>query len=133
MEAIHIRQVLEMLNEGKINPEEAEKLIESLVSAGTSTSLEDSPSSNNKKPLKFLRVSVVDNIDEIDIRIPIKLLRFGMKFSQVLPPEYRSRLEEHGIDLNSFRDYSDEELVDALADLSIKINDDTATVRVFAE
>ena len=134
MQDSHVRQVLDMLKEGKITVDEADRLIQQISASETSQSEHELAQPAKKGPPKFLRVSVVDNEDNVDIRVPIKLLKFGLDIGQVLPEEHRSKIEEHGVDFNSFKNVSGDDLVQALDGLTIDVNEENgAFVKVFLE
>lgn len=142
------RQVLQMLAQGKISPEDAERLLDKLASitepadaagaADPATETRDTtaspPPSGRNRP-KYLRV-VVDSTDgdKVNIRVPLGLIRAGMKLRAVMPEHARERLEERGLDLNHLSDLDGEELVDALRELSVDVDSDSGDkVRIFCE
>src|SRR5579859_3010870 len=106
------RQILEMLTEGKITADEAERLIDALE-------VEPSEPANgvmpHQKPRpKYLRVVVIENSageepSRVNIRIPLQLLRAGVKLASVVPPQamvkINEKLDESGvpIDLTEFK------------------------------
>lgn len=128
------RKILEMLAEGKITTEDAERLLEKIESA---------PSSAPKPPrkpgepckLKWLLVHVDSNDgDKVNVRVPISLIRTGIKLGAILPKGASERIQASGIDLNDLAKLADEELVEALADLQVDVNsEDGDTVRVYCE
>src|SRR5277367_6317969 len=89
------RKVLEMLSQGQITAEEAERLIAALDfgPAGMGTAAEPSPKA---KP-KYLRVAVEDqdgkgNPVKVNLRVPLQLLRAGVKLVSLIPPQARDRV-----------------------------------------
>lgn len=132
----HVRQVLDMLKEGKITVDEADRLIQQVASTeGDADQSVDTNQLPKAKHPKFLRICVEDQDDTVDVRVPLKLLKFGLNVGQVLPEEHRSKIEEQGVDFGSFKDLSNEDLAEALEGLSIDVNDasDSSTVRVYTE
>ena len=132
------RQVLEMLAEGKITAEDAEKLLGKLNGADPSPSEvpESRPGGGTRdgNP-KFLRV-VVDSHDgdQVNVRVPLALVRTGIKLSTMLPSHANESLEEHGIDLSKMSGLEGEELVEALKELTVDVDSaDGDKVRVFCE
>jgi hypothetical protein len=93
------KKVLEMLAEGKITADEADKLLERL-SGQPGTEAKPEESSSPSKP-RFLRI-VVDKPgqDQINVRIPLAFARSGSHLLAVLPARVRERLAERGIDLS---------------------------------
>jgi hypothetical protein len=142
------KKILEMLADKKISAEEAYQLlnvIDSDKEARDSSPREESSAKN--KP-KFLRVSVIpdpDNenaggVDRVNVRVPISLIRAGMKLTSLIPPEALDKmngaLKEKGIsfDMRSIKTEDIEELIDALADLEVDvISAKGEKVKVFAE
>jgi len=74
------KKILEMLSEGKITVGEAEKLMEALTKdQKESTEIKDA---SKTKVFKYLRVLVEPKDtggDRVNIRIPLNLIRAGMK------------------------------------------------------
>ncbi len=131
-------KILEMLAEGKITPEDAERLLQKLsVSAktGSAGSPDFSDAQGAKRRLKYLRV-VVDSSDgdKVNIRLPLALVRTGIKLSTMLPAQTGEKLEEQGIDLSHLSGLKGEELIEALWDLKVDVDsNDGDTVRIFCE
>lgn len=136
------RQILEMLAEGKINVQEAERLI---------AALEDKPSDSatassvTKQKAKYIRVTVdAENAPgrtptKVNIRVPMQLLRSGVRLAGLIPVQARTHVEDAlkkegiAIDLAQIRPENLEEIVDQLQDLTVDVDDDKAKVRIFAE
>ena len=138
------RQVLEMLAEGKITADEAERLIDALEREQP-----ESPPGATPRPKprpKYLRVVVnseddtgVDGPSRINVRVPLQLLRAGVRLTSLVPPQALTRinaeLDKSGvpIDLAQLKPQQLEELIDHLDELSIDIDDALTTMRVFCE
>lgn len=129
-------KILEMVANGTITPEEAEKLLARLEPAGSATALVKAGSSDGEKnsgPIKYLRV-VVDGSDKVNVRVPIGLIRTGIKLSTLMPLSASEHLSEHGIDLSQFNNLDGEGLIEALRELKVDVDtEDGDTVRVFCE
>ena len=133
-------RILKMVEEKKITAEEAAKLLFAMEdapsapkkSAPASAPLEDEPPGITGKK-KFLHVKILSGKgDNIDVRVPIKLIRAGMAFSSMVPGLDKS-LKDSGVnfDLNSLRGKTADEIVEALEELCVKVNShngDTITV-----
>src|SRR5262249_41801652 len=112
------KQVLDMLAEGKISTADADRLLDKLegserpsASAGASTATRSLPAGAPK----FLRVVVDSNDgDVVNIRVPLFLVRTGIRLSTMLPSKVSRRLDEKGIDLSQLSGLEGEELVQAL-------------------
>jgi polyhydroxyalkanoate synthesis regulator phasin len=134
------RQILEMLAQGKITADEAERLIAALEKVPGS----EAPRSD----AKYLRVLVEADKDnggteptKVNIRVPMKLLRAGVKLAGLLPQEAREHvndaMREKGLnfDLNQLKPENLDELIDNLQDLSVDVEekDKRTKVKVFCE
>jgi hypothetical protein len=132
------RKVLEMLQAGQINAEDAEKLLEKLDRGGSGGAEprpgRESPASPTQK-LRFLRVLVENpKSEQVNVRIPLVFLRSGMKLLAVLPPRVNERLAEKGIDLSALAELKGEELEQALRDLLVNVDGPEGNkVQVFCE
>ncbi|MCP4547007.1 MAG: hypothetical protein GY835_11130 [bacterium] len=153
------KQVLDMLAEGKITAEEAERLLERLEPFGgrkhrhedrphkgkrfrfqKDFHLDTNPKENEPQPtscgaLKFLRVLVNSNDgDTVNIRVPLALIKTGISLSTMLPSDANEKLEANGIDLSSLSKMKGDELVEALRELQVNVDaNDGSTVRIFCE
>ncbi|HME09381.1 MAG TPA: hypothetical protein VKG25_20145 [Bryobacteraceae bacterium] len=136
------RLILEMLATGKITAEEAERLISSFEKEYSSTNGTDA---RPKAKPKYLRV-LVEAEDEkdhgpvkVNVRIPMQLLRAGVRLTSLIPPQARNHVNEalrkQGIefDLNQLKPENLEEVIDQLNDLTVDVEHSDAKVRVFCE
>ena len=130
------KRVLEMLAEGKITSDEAERLLEKLGPQldPRRPLLEGSESRRNGTP-NYLRV-VVDSHDgdKVNIRVPLALVRTGIKLSTMLPSTASEKMREKGIDLSPLSELQGDELLKALEELTVDVDSsDGDTVRIFCE
>jgi hypothetical protein len=142
------RQILEMLAAGKINAEEAERLLAALeggpaASNGVST---DNAQPKTRIKAKYLRV-LVEAADTggpttVNVRVPLQLLRAGVRLAALIPPQAHAQLDHalssYGVPLtlSQIKPENLEELIDHLEDLTVDVDtaDQGATkVRVFCE
>jgi len=147
----HRRQILQMLSEGKISADEAERLIAAMEAPPAFTTLSDPASSGSGKPRpKYLRV-VVDSEEDgghegptkVNVRVPMQLLRAGVRLAGLIPAPALRRanvaMQEQGvpIDLTQIKPENLEELVEQLNDLTVDVDQKDANtkvkVRVFCE
>lgn len=135
------RQILGLLAEGKITADEAERLIAAL-DAGVTASDDLTP--GPRRTPKYLRVLVEADKGEreptrVNIRVPMQLLRAGVRLSGLISEEARDRLNaalrEKGMsfDINQLRPENLDELIDQLNDLTVDVDENRAKVRIFAE
>jgi hypothetical protein len=139
------RQILEMLAEGKVTADEAERLIDALDRQQPEPPPEAYDSRPKRKP-KYLRV-VVHSEDNgsgegpsrINIRVPIQLLRAGVKLASLVPPQAlhkaNAEMAKSGmpIDLTQLKPEQLEDLVDQLDEVTIDVDDPGSKVQIFAE
>jgi hypothetical protein len=138
------KQILSMLAEGRITVGEAERLLAALD--GRAAPASGAPMA---APPKYLRVLIeADERDggetraKVNIRVPLQLLRAGVKLQSLLPPDARAHmseaLREKGVelDLDKIKPENLDELIENLKDVSIDITgrkDRKVTMRMFCE
>jgi hypothetical protein len=134
--------VLTMLAEGKITPSEAERLLGAMDRNGARA--EAGPASGASGKPKYLRVLVdaqdpVEGPTKVNIRVPIQLLRAGVRLSSLMPPAARDKVNaamaEQGVpfDVGSIKPENLEDLIETINDLTIDVDQERAKVRVFCE
>jgi hypothetical protein len=139
------RQILQLLAEGKVSADEAERLIDALERQQP-----ESPpgAATVPKPRpKYLRL-VVNSADElssgngptrVNIRVPLRLLRAGVRLASLVPPQVLTKvnaeLDKSGvpIDLTQLKPQHLEDLVDALDDVTVDVDDPDTKLQVFCE
>jgi hypothetical protein len=143
------KQILEMLAQGKINADEAERLIAALErEPAQAQAASDAAQTTVAKPRpKYLRVAVESANEyshggqptKVNIRVPLALLRAGVRLGNLIPPQARDKanaaMREQGIDidLNKLKPENIEELIDQIQDVAIDVDEDRAKVRIFCE
>ena len=138
------RQILDLLSQGKITTDEAERLLAALDRRGPSGASEPQRLANRALP-KYLRVCV-DTDEEgdggptkVNIRVPMQLLRAGVRLSSLIPPaardELNAEMRKHGVpfDINQLKPENLEELVEQLAELTVDVDQEKTKVRIFCE
>ena len=138
------RKILDMLAEGKISVDEAEKLLAAISAdeSGGTQSGEDSLA-GVKSRYKYLRVLVEPgpnsgSSERVNIRVPLKLIRAGLKWAAFMPKHVQGRvdeaLNEKGIDMDFSRIKPEdlEDIVTNLNDLTIDV-EGKETVKIFCE
>jgi hypothetical protein len=136
------KRILDLLAAGKINVDEAERLIAALGGDRSATASDEIPV---RKAPKYLRVVVNSSggFDEgpakVNIRIPMQLLRAGVRLGALIPAQARAEvnraLREQGIplDLSQIKPDNLESLIEQLGDFNVDVDSGEATVRVFCE
>lgn len=131
-------KILEMLSAGKINVQEAEKLLSAVGANSAMTG-----NAEAKKSPKYLRVEVKsskeDGPETVNVRVPFNLLRAGVKLAALMPANVQAKVNdafgEKGInmDLSKVKSEDLEDLILQLQELSIDVDSDKEKVRVFVE
>jgi hypothetical protein len=152
------KKILEMLAEGKISADDAYRLINAVDSgergngntghANTGHEDSGSPGMGVKTKPKYLRVTVVPgeghadpaHADRVNVRIPMSLVRAGIKLTSLIPPEALDKanaaLREKGInfDVRNIKPDDIEELIEALGDMQVDVQSARGdNIKVFVE
>ena len=125
----HRRRILDMLAEGKITADEAERLITALETPSESAAPPKAASP------RYLRVMVdaddgtgSDTPKKVNIRVPLQLLRAGVRLSGMIPEQaherVNQRLRERGIalDIAQLKPENIEELIAQLNEVSVDVD-----------
>lgn len=135
------RRILNMLAEGKITADEAERLLDALGRAEEARPSEVAENGPAKRA-KYLRVQVApkhEGRDQVNIRVPLALVRAGVKLGGVMPNGIKGRVNEAlaskgiNMDVNQMDARQLEQMIDALGEMSIDVDDEKETVRIFCE
>ena len=137
------KRILGMLGEGKITADEAERLLDAMgrgpePAVGGSTALR-----TNGAP-KYFRVEVNanepgDGPTKVNVRVPMQLLRAGVRLSALIPPSARDQVNaamaRQGIpfDINQLKPENLDDLIEHLSDFQVDVDSGDAKVRVFCE
>lgn len=140
-------RILNMLAEGKITAEEAERLLDALDTRAGAAPAGDSAEpaiKGDPTPLiralpRFLYVKVVgDKGENVDVKVPLALVRSGLKLTSLIPPQamdqINAEMSQHGmsIDFSNLKPEDIEELVEALREMEINVTGDNGeTVKVY--
>lgn len=129
------RQILQMLADGKITAGEAERLLDALD--------REKPASPRARP-RYLRVLVswdddFDGPGRVNVRVPLQLLRAGVRLASLLPPQALARANDElarsgvPIDLTQLKPQHLDDLVEHLDDLTVDVDQPDAKVRLYCE
>jgi hypothetical protein len=152
------KKILEMLAKNKISADEAYRLINAIdgdaggqSNAGHDTAGPEYVGSRGpevKTKPKYLRVTVTagenhpdpEHADKVNVRIPMSLVRAGIKLTSLIPPEALNKandaLRDKGInfDVRSIKPEDLEELIEALGDMQVDVQSAKGdNVKVFVE
>jgi hypothetical protein len=135
------RQILEMLCDGKIKIDEAERLLSAVEvpanpPAGAGTA---------KHRPRYLCV-IGDSYDtkgepvKVNVRVPMQLLRAGVRLTALMTPQVSEavaaemRAKGVDIDLRQIKPENLDDLVDSLSELRVDVNSETKSkMRVYCE
>lgn len=145
------RQILEMLASGKINADEAERLILALekISEGGAAGTGGAATATKTRP-KYLRVLVEGDEQmtgwkggtTVNVRVPMQLLRAGVRLAGLIPAQAHDQVDkafsQHGVPvtLSQIKPENLEELIEHLDDLTVDVDGKDGNpmkVRVFCE
>ena len=125
-----VRKVLDMLQDGKVSVDEAEQLLGAI-------STDNSPvyqlEATDRELPKFLVVQISSGTDEVNVRVPVKLISLGVDLSKLNPQVAEAIDEAVPGTLHGLAGLKDNELREALQGLKISIQDDEDSVRVYCE
>lgn len=145
-------RILGMLAAGKITAAEAETLLDALspgatesatAAPGASADWPTGPSATGTPKFMYVKVISAENEaksgkDKVDVKIPLSLLRAGLKLTSLIPPQAMEQISEsmgaHGmsIDFNNLKPDDIEEIIANLGEMEINVDSaDGDHVRVF--
>lgn len=136
------QRILTMVAQGKLCIEEAEKLLDLLQENGGKEIKDESQMTYEKKNYKYLRVIVDSNQgDNVNIRVPMALLKTGLRLSALIPPVAYQKLSEQmqqkGVDLDVnqiLKSGNVEELIESIGEFDVDVNSAQGDkVKVFFE
>ncbi len=137
------KQILQMLAEGKVTADEAGKLLDALGDEPKSNASHKSSESESSDKPKFLHIQVAGTDEangggeNVNIKIPIFLLKAGIKLGGMVPGKAQARVATHlgdmGLDLNDLDAGKIDEFIKGLTDGQINIVTDKEAVRIFCK
>jgi len=142
------KKILEMLAEKKISVDDAYRLLSVIDSTESGQESTSKAGAAAKAKPKYLRVTVLpdaehehsQNVDRVNVRVPMSLIRAGIKLTSLIPAEARDKvngaLREKGIDFDvrNIKPEDIEELIGALSDLEVDVvSAKGEKVKVFVE
>jgi hypothetical protein len=141
----HRREILDMLATGKITADEAERLIAALDKGQSLGAVAATTEPGAKPRPKYLRVLVEsEDMDEdgpvkVNVRVPMQLLRAGVRLASLIPAAARDHVNEAlrdqgmAVDLSQIKPENLEEMIDQLNELTVDVDQKSNKVRVFCE
>jgi hypothetical protein len=138
------RRVLDLLAQGKITADEAEKLLAALgAPAATAAADAASDADPNRPAPRWVRINVHRNAREghrekdVNIRVPFSIVRSGIRLGAILPglagDQLSAKMREKGLDVD-FTKLGTADIETMLRDLTnIEIDDGKSQVRISCE
>lgn len=139
------KRILGMLAEGKITADEAEMLLDSIgtesdepaPAPSPSAEWPTGPSATGTPKFLYVKVDSVNN-DKVDVKVPLALLRTGLKLTSLIPPQameqINTSMSDAGIsfDLNNIKPEDIEDIIQNLREMEVNVSSkDGDKIRVF--
>ena len=139
-------RILDLLSTGKITTEEAARRLDALevrpsqagAPEGTTTAAVQPGTPKSSGIPKFMYVKVVSTKgDNVNVKIPLSLVRAGLKLTNLIPPpameQINKSMADHGMsmDLSNIKPEELEELITSLREMEVNVdavNGDTVRV-----
>lgn len=135
------RKILEMLSEGKISTEEAEKLLDAVEPAGNTASVPVAAGMEGIPQYLYIRVEPKEgspDADQVKVTVPLSLVKAGMNFMSLLPKDARkdveSAMEQSGFDFDfeKLSGAETEAFLMALKELVVDVETKENIVKIYA-
>jgi hypothetical protein len=133
-----VLRILEMVKNGKVTPEQGEKLIAAIGQGGEVTR-----DSSGKKTMLRVRVDVRGEKDceqaKVNVNVPLTLAKKAMGLVALIPKEAKAELEANGIDLSQIdlkeliEMFEDGEITEDLVNVETGDEQKGATVKVYVD
>ena len=133
-------RILHLLSEGKLTPDEAEKLLQAMDSGAQQMKSPRENKSNDVRG-KYLYVQVEPKegktSERVSVKVPLALVKAGLNISKLIPLEAQDKIQssmhDSGIPFNlSDLDSMDfQEIIEALEEMSVDVDTDESSVKVF--
>jgi hypothetical protein len=138
------RRVLDLLSQGKISVEEADQLLGALKTDAAPSGAAAQTAGDSKPRPRFIRIAVHDigadgEREDVNIRVPIAIVRGGMKLGALIPgfsPERLTRhLRDKGIDLDlaNLDPRRLDAILSAVGNFTIDVKEGKSQVRISCE
>jgi hypothetical protein len=147
----HQKKVLQMLADGKISVDEAQRLLTLVAPQGEVENKSGNTDRKTRTIPRFMHVIVEpkpgvigDNgkpyvHNKVNIRVPLNLIRAGMKFAALMPSETADHvdkaLKEKGLsfDIKKLKEEDLQELLAALEESEINVDSEREVIRIYSE
>lgn len=145
------KKILQMLADGKVNVEDAQRLLDLTKSGGETESESGNGEQKTRSNPRFMHVVVepkegVSRVDgrhkhhgKVNVRVPLGLIRAGIKLATLIPSEAREHVDKafkekgFSFDIKHLKEEDLEAMIDALRESEINVDTDYESVRINAE
>ena len=129
-------RILHLLSEGKVSPQEAEQLLQAMDKNAV-----QSVAKPNDMKGKYLYVQVEPKegktSERVSVKVPFALVKAGLNISKLIPMEAQGKVQESmhqsgfPFDFSSLDSQNIQEILEALEEMSIDVDTDESTVKIF--
>jgi len=146
------RRVLDMLQDGKITVDEADRLLKALAADQPPVTAATDTAAGGSDRVRWIRINIQKPADEghkakhVNIRVPIAVVKGGMRLGAIIGTfagdKAARRMKAQGLDIDLAKISSDrsqmngpefDEFLRSLNETNIEIDDGKSTVRITAE
>ena len=132
-------KVLNMLSEGKITAEEADKLISAI---GEQSDVNNPVGTNGLPKYLFVQVNSTsddgsDKPENVNIKVPMALLKAGVNIASLMPEDIQGQIntamDEKGIkfNLSDIKKENLDEFIMSLRELEVNVDSENERVRIY--
>jgi hypothetical protein len=115
------KQILDLLAEGKISSDEAQQLLDR-IEAGNASAVPTGAGNGSGALPKFMCVRVETHQgDVVNVRVPLALVKSGIKLSAMMPKNAADAMSKNGIDLSQLGALSGDQLIEALRAMEVDV------------
>lgn len=133
-------RILHMLAEGKLTPDDAEKLLQALeVKPRESEVVNQNRTTDVKGKYLFVQVDPKEgkSSERVSVKVPLALVKAGLNITKLIPAEAQDKIQssmhDSGIPFNlgDIDPQNFDEIMEALEQMSIDVDTEESTVKVF--
>jgi hypothetical protein len=124
-------KVLNMLSEGKISPEDADKLLNTIEK-------DSKPIGESFPQYFYIHVdSNGDKKEKVDIKVPMALIQAGVNIASLMPDGMQGKVDEALSDkgikfkISDIKKENMDELIQALRELEVNVDGDNEKVKIY--
>ena len=129
------QRILHLLSIGKLTVDEAEKLL----TAFENTSKPAAPVSDVRGKYLYVQVEPKEgkSTERVSVKVPLALVKAGLNISKLIPIEAQEKVQasmhESGMsfDFSSINTQNMDEILEALEQMSVDVDSDESSVKVF--